>query len=723
MRLDLAQIDPERATVFFGAGVTSDAGGPTANQLIVEIASHLVRDSKWRDWIEKNVQPTGALRFETVMDELHYVFDPKLRVLRFFNLLTPGPLHNALARAAAQGARLITVNFDNLAERALAGVHIAPWTVDLQRLEHSDRIMEFGAVLKLHGTLLINEGAADAVAAKAPLHATISRIVKAGGGAGLPAHVEAFLRKAVNGRVLVIIGYSGSDDIDVMPSLRHCRPAEVLWVQHGNEAPVIQSFSTIPAIQRLIDEWKSNGATITIVSGLTRAVFTAIGWHLTDDLGANYTNTARASWRNYVKQWAGEVAHHDPSGLGWVAQLPSSLGLFDEAHDALMDSVPSQHSGYWNTQRRMQALAENAYLRGVDYNEVRALAEQARLAAVDDDDVVGIATSYHLIARTYLNDYPEDLAATEEALRRAREALRATGEEAIEADLKLLDARLLIAQGKYGDAANVAANAAEEYQRAGEFALVSEAMQVSGHALSLDWRNDEAMGRLQEASRIASLGPYPDRQIDCELVLAMISDGMGDTDLVIKHASSAIAVAQRANHLNEISQSFLLLGLALSENGSFAEAAVAFENGLAAINATNEHCRNQLACGLAESLVHIGETSRAVEVLKSNEWSIVRNPLRKFHSTAIRWRAGAATENEVLAAAQALNSEDIVPDGQVAFAIIRLGVPGEAAKRFFSRARSLAAEGGQVQTVKRLDAALTVYHTDQNGIGGVIPST
>lgn len=39
MRLDLAQIDPERATVFFGAGVTSDAGGPTANQLIVEIAS------------------------------------------------------------------------------------------------------------------------------------------------------------------------------------------------------------------------------------------------------------------------------------------------------------------------------------------------------------------------------------------------------------------------------------------------------------------------------------------------------------------------------------------------------------------------------------------------------------------------------------------------------------------------------------------------------------
>lgn len=44
------------------------------------------------------------------MDELHYVFDPKLRVLGLFNLLTPGPLHNALARAAAQGARLITVN-------------------------------------------------------------------------------------------------------------------------------------------------------------------------------------------------------------------------------------------------------------------------------------------------------------------------------------------------------------------------------------------------------------------------------------------------------------------------------------------------------------------------------------------------------------------------------------------------------------------------------------
>lgn len=122
-----------------------------------------------------------------------------------------------MARAAAQGARLITVNFDNLAERAPAGVHIAPWTVDLQSSDHSNLTMEFGAVLKLHGTLLINEGTTDAVAAKAPLHATISRIVKAGGGVGLPPHVEESLRKVVDGRVLIIVGYSGSDAIG--PSL------------------------------------------------------------------------------------------------------------------------------------------------------------------------------------------------------------------------------------------------------------------------------------------------------------------------------------------------------------------------------------------------------------------------------------------------------------------------------------------------------------------------
>jgi hypothetical protein len=73
--------------------------------------------------------------------------------------------------------------------------------------------MELGAVLKLHGTLLINEATADAVGAKAPLHATVSRIVNAGGGVGLPPYVEESLRKVVDGRVLIIVGYSGADDV------------------------------------------------------------------------------------------------------------------------------------------------------------------------------------------------------------------------------------------------------------------------------------------------------------------------------------------------------------------------------------------------------------------------------------------------------------------------------------------------------------------------------
>jgi NAD-dependent SIR2 family protein deacetylase len=92
------------------------------------------------------------------MGELENVSDPALRLLRLFDPLTPGAVHRALAAAAVQGARLLTVNVDHLQERALRDLGEQPWTVDLQNedmLESLDGV----PVVKLHGTTALSRGA------------------------------------------------------------------------------------------------------------------------------------------------------------------------------------------------------------------------------------------------------------------------------------------------------------------------------------------------------------------------------------------------------------------------------------------------------------------------------------------------------------------------------------------------------------------------------------
>src|SRR4051794_28374622 len=96
----LDQVVDSDVTVLFGAGVTRDAGGPTAEQLVTAIAQGLVDDDAARRWVSENIQPNGPLRFEMAMDELRDTADPDLEALNALRALRPGRLHALLANAA-----------------------------------------------------------------------------------------------------------------------------------------------------------------------------------------------------------------------------------------------------------------------------------------------------------------------------------------------------------------------------------------------------------------------------------------------------------------------------------------------------------------------------------------------------------------------------------------------------------------------------------------------
>jgi hypothetical protein len=703
-------VDPSSTTVLFGAGVTRAAGGPTAAELVAEVARVFVHSPEWRTWVEDTIQPRGPLRFETAMDDLSGTADPELSLLSLLDRLRPGPLHHALARAAAAGARLVTVNFDDLAEIAVGEHGLAPWTVDLQEGVNPDRLGSRGAVTKLHGTLAVHAGSRAPQRGQAPLHATISAIVAAGGGAGLPPQVEEQVRRLVDGRTLVFVGYSGSDDLDVMPSLSRCRPERVVWVAHdgGSVRRMDVARMEPTAARSLLERWRDHGTDATVLRGPSDQVLRGLGWAVGDAWDEHALTAAQELWRRHVREWAVEAHEHDPSGLGWVAEMNGSLGRSDAARKALMASTPSElPDGLWNPQKRLLMLAENAYLLNVDRSEVRRQADAALTAALARDDASVIAAAHHLKARSYRVTHDEDLDAAERELQRGGLALEGVDDPGREAALELEAARLGIAAGRDDDAARSARAAASKYEAIGELSLVAEALQVAGHARTLNGDHDEALAILLDARRLADLGPYPDRQVEIHLALGVLMDSVGDTAGVIRHARAALSVAIEVDH-SELVQAYAMLGLALSEDGAFYGAAEAFASGLQAHDPEIDSLEALLACGLSDSLLQLGQDERAVDVLARHADAIGADRKHGMHAAAIRWRAGSGTEAAALAAVAAVMAAGEAPDGQTAFALARLAVPGDDAAQFLAHARELIAAESQHDRLARLDAAAAV---------------
>jgi hypothetical protein len=115
-------------------------------------------------------------------------------LLEFFQRLAPGHLHRVLAGVASRRARLVTVNFDDLAEQCIPE---GAWTVDLQEQLNEAALERAGAAIKLHGTQRVHHGA-DRVEQRGSsrLQATIASIVASGGGAGLRPDIEERLRRS-----------------------------------------------------------------------------------------------------------------------------------------------------------------------------------------------------------------------------------------------------------------------------------------------------------------------------------------------------------------------------------------------------------------------------------------------------------------------------------------------------------------------------------------------
>ncbi|MHA1459712.1 MAG: tetratricopeptide repeat protein [Promethearchaeota archaeon] len=230
---ELKKIFPinQKRTWLAGAGISLSPPSslPTGNMILTNLIKLATPSDYYDELIEltnpnrKDKKSSGDfLRFEQVMEVIHHNLDPKLQILDFIGEVnSPNRNHEFLAKAARQGDLIFTTNFDHLIEQALVEDLDSVSRV-IPVITESEFLNEYAEndipIYKLHGSILnilTGESTRDT------LGATLERI---GLGAEDAFSLEDWkrnpLERATKEHDLVIIGYSGSDSFDVMPTLK-----------------------------------------------------------------------------------------------------------------------------------------------------------------------------------------------------------------------------------------------------------------------------------------------------------------------------------------------------------------------------------------------------------------------------------------------------------------------------------------------------------------------
>ncbi|MFX1574501.1 MAG: tetratricopeptide repeat protein [Promethearchaeota archaeon] len=237
----------EKFTFLVGAGISMEP--PSGLKSAVQIVNTLVKLCATDKEISKILSLQG-LRYETVVEFIQKHFDPKLRIMDFFdNYTQPNILHYLLAHSVIKGHHVITTNFDYLIEFALINIiedksKILPiiTRIDFMNYADPDILAKEGRfpIYKIHGSkknIITNEDTRDT------LVTTISALGRDRDEKtfAIEDYKKPALVNLLEGRTLFVMGYSGNDDFDISPTLKELQNiSKIIWVDHTSaEVPEI----------------------------------------------------------------------------------------------------------------------------------------------------------------------------------------------------------------------------------------------------------------------------------------------------------------------------------------------------------------------------------------------------------------------------------------------------------------------------------------------------
>ena len=221
-----------------------------------------------------------SLRFENILEIIRRVFDPDLKLLNYFTLCnSPNLYHYCLADLISKGNYVLTPNFDCLIESALKEFQLDLNSIvpviskqDYLKLQSNIKSLQNNCLylFKLHGSpknIITNEEL------KSDLISIIEKVGVLNQEFDLTVlePYKGFLfREVLNDINLIILGYSGENDFDILPALKKMEGLNnLIWVQHEEngdgkthmEEVVLRDYQTLEEIEnvdRILLDLKSN---------------------------------------------------------------------------------------------------------------------------------------------------------------------------------------------------------------------------------------------------------------------------------------------------------------------------------------------------------------------------------------------------------------------------------------------------------------------------------
>jgi len=194
---------------------------PLIRKLNLDAYSSKLNEDKFVDLLVGT--PKNELRFELIM-QIILDASGELMIPQLFNSNSPNLMHYFIAKAIACGSQVITANFDNLIERAwqkrdVLGIVSSEIEFANSKCDIAKRFLLF----KIHGTIERKES----------IIATLRQVGKAGLAFMWEPGKGNILEYLVKRYHLFVIGYSGTDDFDIMSKLLIIdSDKEVLWIKH-----------------------------------------------------------------------------------------------------------------------------------------------------------------------------------------------------------------------------------------------------------------------------------------------------------------------------------------------------------------------------------------------------------------------------------------------------------------------------------------------------------
>ena len=233
----------EKLTFLVGAGCSVEHPSclPAGRPMMDAIINYICAEPE----IEK-IKKLEQLRFEALIEIVRDNLDPKLKIIDFYGECeNPNIQHFFLVDMIKKGNFVITTNFDFLIEYALrqSGVFddniiVVITREDFEKYKFPDELYTQGkkVLYKIHGS---TKNIFTGLDTKEYLVATIQAFGTNKEGLNV-FQLEPFKRdlfvNITEGRSLIIMGYSGSDDFDIVPTLKALKNLKnVIWINYSQE--------------------------------------------------------------------------------------------------------------------------------------------------------------------------------------------------------------------------------------------------------------------------------------------------------------------------------------------------------------------------------------------------------------------------------------------------------------------------------------------------------